>query len=45
VRQADTDAAQYGQLTQWERMMSGQTKYHEQLENKWLFVMKESLIY
>jgi glycine C-acetyltransferase len=44
VRQADTDAIQYGAAYQWERrMMSGHTKFHEQLENELAaFVMKES---
>jgi glycine C-acetyltransferase len=37
VRQADTDAAiQYGAAyPMGARMMSGHTKYHEQLENGW----------
>jgi glycine C-acetyltransferase len=39
VRQADTDAAiQYGAAyPMGARMMSGHTKYHEQLENELLF--------
>jgi glycine C-acetyltransferase len=45
VRQADTDAAAYGAAyPMGARMMSGHTKYHEQLENELAaFVMKESV--
>jgi glycine C-acetyltransferase len=45
VRKADTDAAiKYGAAyPMGARMMSGHTKYHEQLENELAtFVMKES---
>jgi glycine C-acetyltransferase len=45
VRKADTDAAIKYAAYPMERMMSGHTKYHEQLENELAFCNERISIY